>query len=57
MIEAWRWFGPHDPVALDHVRQAGATDIVNALHELKPGVVWTQKQAACVVDCGKHSCA
>lgn len=46
MIEAWRWFGPHDPVALDHVRQAGATDIVNALHELKPGVVWTQKQVA-----------
>lgn len=44
MIEAWRWFGPHDPVALDHIRQAGATDIVNALHELKPGTVWTQKQ-------------
>lgn len=46
MIEAWRWFGPHDPVALDHVRQAGASDIVNALHELKPGVVWTEKQVA-----------
>lgn len=46
MIEAWRWFGPHDPVALDHVRQAGASDIVNALHELKPGVVWTAKQVA-----------
>lgn len=46
MIEAWRWFGPHDPVALDHVRQAGATDIVNALHELKPGTVWTEKQVA-----------
>jgi mannonate dehydratase len=46
MIEAWRWFGPYDPVALDHVRQAGASDIVNALHELKPGVVWTAKQVA-----------
>ena len=46
MIEAWRWFGPHDPVALDHIRQAGATAIVNALHELKPGTVWTQKQVA-----------
>lgn len=46
MIEAWRWFGPHDPVVLDHIRQAGATDIVNALHELKPGTVWTQKQVA-----------
>lgn len=46
MIEAWRWFGPHDPVALDHIRQAGATDIVNALHELKPGTVWTEQQVA-----------
>lgn len=46
MIEAWRWFGPHDPVALDHIRQAGASDIVNALHELKPGTVWTKKQVA-----------
>jgi mannonate dehydratase len=46
MKQAWRWFGPQDPVALDHVRQAGATDIVNALHQLKPGEVWTEQAVA-----------
>lgn len=38
----FRWFGPRDPVPLEHIRQIpGVTGIVSALHDVAPGDVWT----------------
>ncbi len=46
MRQGWRWYGPGAGIPLDTIRQAGATEVVSALHDVPIGEAWTAAAVA-----------